>query len=224
MIDLEIWQNRYDRYKTLDYANNFYDFWRWKVKVEKNNINHILDYDHLSKTHDKLIPIMKAWQTYRPYDSDICLQYLKTSLVEIAPVYNKIRHHSLLDLESLPVEDLKYIWHKLGRAKELGGKEHSSTKYYAVAVTKPLMFLWGQTLAFDNLVRTRMPDFNNKGTANIRWTFYLWLIIMKKFRDKIVQNQDFIDLVRETAKKAFGSEKYIPYGQFIDLYYWVGDR
>ena len=84
MIDLEIWQNRYDRYKTLDYATNFYDFWRWKVKVEKDNINHILDNDHLSITHDKLRPIMKAWQTYRPFDSNICALALVslTNLVE----------------------------------------------------------------------------------------------------------------------------------------------
>jgi len=223
MIDLNVWQDRFEQYKKMDYANNFYGFWRWKVSTETSQ-THILDKMHLPITHEKLVPIMKAWLTYRPFDPDACLNHLRCSLEEIAPFYNRLRNISLLDLEKTSIDDIKFIWHKLGRAKEKNGMESASSKYFVIAVAKPLMFLWGQTLAFDDLVRGCLPALGFKGASNNRWSFYQWYNTMRRFQERTKNDTEFINLCNEVTRCEFGTEAQVPYGQFLDLYYWVGAK
>ena len=223
MINLEAFRKRFEAYKKMDYANNYYSFWRWKVGIESNDA-HILDKEHLSITHEKLKSIMKAWQTYRPKDSTICLRRLEPSLKYIAPIYDEIREIDLLSFPEAPRDKLKEIWQKLGRVKEDDGAERSFSDYFVVAVTKPLMFLWGQTLAFDDLVRTSMPPSRYHNVTENRWTFTLWHNVMEEYHERTLEQPDFIELSREICLEEFGTSDFVPYGQFLDLYYWVGAK
>jgi len=218
LINLDTWRDKYTKFRKIDYANTFYGFWKWKIGVELDN-SHILDMDHLGKTHSKLEYPLKLWQTYRPFDSTLCLERLKTSFTEIASAYNEIRKINLLNFHEVPIDQLNVLWDKLGRVKEPDGKER--LQYYIVGVTKPLMFLWGQTLAFDSYVRENMPTGKVKFIEDTRWTFTMWYNVMKEFQQRILEQPDFIDLCNEISLRDLDTDELVPYGQYYDLYYWV---
>ena len=224
MIDLDLFIKRFKMFKAYDYANDFYEFWRWKIKVEQDETQHILDEKNRTRTHGKLKLIMRAWQTYRPFDSEICLERLESSLEEIASSYYNIKDYSLLNFKDAPVKELRLIWDKLGCVKEPDGRENVVSIYYVIAVAKPLMFLWGQTLTFDSLVRGFMPPLNVRRIGDNRWTFTLWHRAMCSFQDEILNQPEFIELCYKLSKYEFGTDKIVPFGQFIDLYYWIGAK
>ena len=226
MINLDVFLDRFEKFKRIDYANNFYNFWRYKVDIERKG-GHILDKDHFSITHDKLGPTLRKWQAYRSpraLDTEVWMRRLKTSLEEISSTYDHIRKFNLLNFQEAPRDNLQFIWHKLGRVKEYNGEEKFISSYYVVSVTKPLMFLWGQTIAFDEVVRGKMPQSRYYGTEKNRWTFTLWYNVMREFQQRVLKQPKFIDLCKDISRREFGTEDFIPFGQFIDLYYWVKDK
>lgn len=223
MFTTDEFYRRFTVYKKIDYANSYYNFWRRKITIESDG-SHILDNIHFSETFNLLGPILRAWQTYRPVSSSVCLPRLKKSLKEIAEDYNSIRTVSLLDFERAPRSILKKIWNKIGCVKEYDGKENIFSDYYVVATTKPMMFLWGQTLAFDEIIRMRMPPSKYARTVDNKWTFTLWYNVMTEFKDRIQEMPDFIELCRKICLSEFGNDEIVPYGQLIDLYYWIGGK
>lgn len=223
MIDLDVFKERFIVYEYLDYADDFYGFWRWKVEVE-SKMGHILDGNNKDETYKRLSSILPKWLTYRPYDSYTCLKYLTNSLEQIATIYDEIRKIDLLNFDSIQEEKLQIIWHELGCTKEEYGQKKKDGKYYIIAITKPLMFIWGQTLAFDINVRRSIPKFNISGIKNHVWSFKTWKNVMFSFQQKIKDQPEFINLCREISTKELGSNNIVPFGQFLDLYYWVGGR
>lgn len=219
MIDLEQFRSRFQAFERLDYAGDYEGFWRWKLKNETRN-EHILDEKHRKEAHRRLCRILPGWLTYRPYDSATCLRILKSSLENVSNAYNQIRHYSLLEIDEIPDKPLKMIWHELGRAKEENGKTNSVGLYYIVAISKPLMFLWGQTLAFDSIVRRHVPQSYNVPKNN-NWVFEEWKSVIENFQNRLRQHPEVVELFKETSRRKYGTDYFVPYGQFIDLYYWV---
>ena len=220
MFSTEEFYRRFQKFKKIDYANAFYSFWKYKVNIESGT-GHILDSTHMQRTFSLLGPILRSWQAYRPMVPSVCLERIEISLSEMVSEYDLIRNISLLEFDKAPRKVLKIIWNKLGRVKECDGNENSFSDYYVVATTKPLMFLWGQTLAFDEIVRDNMPRSNYYGVDQRKWTFTLWYNVMSKFQERVLEMQDFINLCHTICLKEFGNDEIIPYGQFIDLYYWM---
>lgn len=112
------------------------------------------------------------------------------------------------------------IWHELGCVKTVERK-HARGYYLVMATTKPLMFLWGQTLAFDSIVRERIPRFNILGLSDNSWSFTKWKRVMTRFQESLNQNRKLTDLFKEVSQKEYGTDSIIPYGQFLDLHYWT---
>ena len=84
-----------------------------------------------------------------------------------------------------------------------------------------MMFLWGQTLAFDSYVRDKMPTGKVKFTKELTWTFNMWHNVMLEFQERILAQPEFIHLCKEICLREFGTDELVPYGQYYDLYYWV---
>jgi hypothetical protein len=82
------------------------------------------------------------------------------------------------------------------------------------------MFLWGQTLAFDSIVRTHALQHHNI-PKRTQWRFEEWMRVMESFQQGLRQQPEDVQLFRETSREKYGVESPVPYGQFIDLYYWV---
>ena len=220
MIDLTRFMSRLKIFGHLDYAGDFDGFWKWKLGIEARG-GHILDDNHRRETYGRLCSILPRWLTYRGAPVGIkWKQVLEDSLTRISEAYNQVRNHSLLQFREVPDEPLRSIWHELGRVKEESGNTNPGGWYYIVAITKPLMFLWGQTLAFDSIVRPHAPQCHNV-QQHTRWCFEEWKRIMESFQDDMGQQPDAVQLFKTTSKEKYGTDLIVPYGQFLDLYYWV---
>jgi hypothetical protein len=219
-INIDVWRRRYHDFKKIDYANSYYDFWKWKLDVELSG-GSILDDSHRETAFDLLAARVGNWMVYRPLDLFTCLPRLKRGLEAIQSPYENIRKYDLLSFNKAPRDQLKIIWNKLGSVKETRGDENPTSCYFTVAATKPLMFIWGQTLAFDDYVRKIMPTMPLAGIDTDRWTFTLWYTAMNRFQEWVLEQEEYIEVMRETARTNFGSDELVPYGQFIDLYYWL---
>lgn len=220
IIDLKQFRSRLETFALLDYAGDFNGFWRWKLRTDTKN-GHVLDDNHRRETYHRLCRILPRWLTYRPYDSTVCLRILGDSLKSISDAYDQIRSYTLLEFNEIPDKPLELIWHELGRAKEENGNRNPGGYYYIVAISKPLMFLWGQTLAFDSIVRGFMPKFNIRGLRDNKWVFRTWKRVMESFQEDLKQQPDCVELFKETSREKYGTDSLVPYGQFLDLYYWV---
>jgi len=201
---------------------DFHRFWKWKIEVEAGKGN-ILDDNHRKETFNILRKALPKWKTYRPFKSAKCLKVLEVSLEKIAEAYDQIRNYELLEFSKVPAELLKLIWHELGRAKERKGVVNSEGYYYIVAVSKPLLFLWGQTLAFDSIVRSNIPRFGIYSylIANTRWSFETWVKTMGNFADLLHNQPDAIEVFKKEAEIKYGKDYVVPYGRFLDIYYYV---
>jgi len=190
LINIEEFKKRYRVFERLDFKNHphtFYEFWRYKLKVE-NQDNHILDNDNKIATLSKLRPILKIWQWHRPYEFKNCFQLLEKSVENISDSYDEIRNLSLIKFDEIPEKYLEKIWNELGLIKDQG--THNLYGKLVMTITKPLMFLWGQTPAFDSVVRAKMPSFNLEGFKNTRWGFDLWISVMKKLQGYLNHNNE----------------------------------
>lgn len=224
MFDPEKMRTRFKRFRKIDYGTYPYcfgEFWRWKLRIE-NESEHILNERNVGMAYRKLSQTLKIWQWHRPYQFSKFALGLKNALVNVRENYNQIRRYSLLEFEKIPEDQLKFTWHELGSVKNL---ERNPGGYYSVmATTKPLMFLWGQTLAFDSVVRGYMPRFNISGLTDGNWSFETWKKVMIKFAELLEQQPDIVRLFKELSLEEYGTDAIVPYGQFIDLYYWARCR
>jgi hypothetical protein len=218
-LRLQSYSQKYPCYEMDSY--DFHRFWKWKIAVEAGKGN-ILDDSHRNDTFNKLRKALPKWKTYRPFSYGECLKALEVSLGRIADTYERIRNYDLLEFSKVSVELLKLIWHELGRAKERNGAMSSEGYYYIVAVSKPLLFLWGQTLAFDSIVRSNIPRFGIHSylITNTRWSFETWVKTMGNFSNLLHNQPDVIDVCRKEAETKYGKDCVVPYGRFLDIYYY----
>lgn len=199
------------------YMKHFDDFWKWKLKVETDN-KHILDINHRKESYRKLSYILPRWQTYRSGGNIHPLTTLKTSLEKISDAYNQIRECSLLEFNDVPRPPLELIWHELGRTKEYNGNRNDTGSYRIIAICKPLMLLWGQTLAFDSHVREHTPWYVPKTRS--RWRFVEWKKVMEKFQESLQQDSEIVDFFKIKSLEKYGNDSFAPYGRFLDIYYY----
>lgn len=220
MLDLGLFSKRLELYDRLDYTSDFEEFWEYKFKTETDKVQ-ILDDDFRIDTYRMMCRILPKWKTYRGVRGIRWKESLKDSLKNMSEAYNRVRNYSLLEFDDIPIEPLNLIWHELGRIKERNGNRNPNGIYYVVAVTKPLMFLWGQTLAFDSNVRAHTPSSFNVSKYMTRWSFEDWRNIMLKFQDGLNKQQEDVAFINQVSYEKFGAYSIVPYGQFLDLYYWV---
>lgn len=206
------------------YVDQYNDFWSWKISVEQHNRGYILDTVHLDDTCKKLLGILPRWQTYRGVKCDY-EKRLPTALRQIADAYSEIKRYSLLEFNRIPDDPLKFIWDTLGSVKERSGVKQGDLNYFIIAVCKPLMFLWGQTLAFDSINRKNIRKDNSLrlsialSTAS-RWTYSDWKTVMLDFQKELLQNPQIIEYCQLHSFSVFGSNSIIAYGRYLDLYYY----
>ena len=220
MFDRDLFSKRLQLYNRLEYSSDFEKFWKYKLRTETENA-HILDDEFRIDTYRMLCRILPKWKTYRGVQGIKWEVTLKDSLKNMSEVYNKIKNYSLLEFDDIPIEPLNLIWHELGRIKERNGNWNPNGIYYVVAVTKPLMFLWGQTPAFDSNVRAHVPSFFNVSKYKTRWSFEDWRKIMLEFQATLNKQPEEVAFIRQISHEKFGEYVNVPYGQFLDLYFWV---
>lgn len=205
-----------DKYKT-----DFDEMWKWKNHIE-NREKSILGPTNNLETFNKLSQILPGWQTYRSSKNGSPLRTLKESLKKISVDYNLIRNYTLLDFEDIPEKPLHNIWNQLGRTKEYEGQTNDKEKYYAIAVTKPLLLLWGQTLAFDCKVRKNLPRRYGILKSTFHLTFDQWWYAMSEISKELQENIKCIQALKELNYKLYNNKNAVPYGRFLDIYYWSG--
>lgn len=224
MISAKEFEKKYKVFERLDFANRphtFHGFWSYKIRVEKQN-GHLLDNKNINETLARLGSILKIWKWHRPYEFDHCFEPFRKSVRGISDSYAKIRHFSLLEFDKAPVKDLERIWNALGSVKPEGS--YGECGELVMTITKPLMFLWGQTPAFDSRVREKMTSLNLSGFKNTRWEFSLWINVLKKLQAYLNSNGELVGSFRIISAEKYGTEAMIPYGQFVDLCYWTESR
>ncbi len=209
-------KKKFEEFKKTKF-DGFGDFWEWKLKTETKS-EHILDANHIDDAFKKLIKLLREWKWHRPHSYQGLEEKLENALRKISDAYDQIRDYSLLQFEDVPEEPLKLIWRELGQVKL--GKESSGDYCLVMSVTKPLMVLWGQTLSFDSRVRSKMPKFEIEGLNYLYWDFATWKKVMAKFQKSLSNQYEIVSFFRELSFKTYGTDKLVPYGQFLDLYYW----
>lgn len=218
--------DEYERRIAFFPSNKFEDFnrfWKWKIEIESNSSVHILDEDHKKETYLKLCHILPAWKTYRNGKNPLWRETLKESLNNISETYNKLRNYTLLDFESIPLGTLEKAWHELGRVKEKEGMPNKNGCYSIISISKPLLLVWGQTPAFDSKVREQMPAcFHLSKYCN--WDMNEWVRIMRQFRTKLSSDENLLKFVQEESKKKYGEKATVPYGRFLDTFFWTSSR
>lgn len=203
------------------YMDNFNYMWKWKIKVESNGSAHILDENHKREAYSKLCTILPKWQTYRNGDNSQPLETLRESLNNISEAYNKLRYYTLVDFNSIPLETLEGIWHELGRVKEKDGNRNKYGYYSVISVCKPLLLIWGQTLAFDSFVRKHIPTSFHVSKYTCQWNLNEWLRAMKQFSKSLINDKSLLEFMNEKSEKEYG-KAIVPYGRFLDIFYWKG--
>ena len=207
-----------------NYLDNFNYVWKWKIKVESGGINHVLNENHRGEAYARLCNILPKWQTYRNGNNSNSLKTLEEALANISEEYNQLRKYTLLDFDKVPTEILEKVWHEFGRVKESKGRKNDSGCYSAVAVSKPLLLIWGQTPAFDSFVRKNMSLSFSLPKYSCNWTIDEWIKIMKKLSKALKENDNTVKLLRKKSNELYGEKSIVPYGRFIDIFYWEGSR
>ena len=223
MIDIKEFVKRYTEFEKIDFRNKphtFAGFWSYKLKLEKQG-THLLDRDNQTRTLLKLGPILKIWQWHRPYEFEYCFRKFKTAIKKVSGSYDRIRDFSLTNLEQVPTKELKSIWIELGSIKPQRGQDQGKL---VMTITKPLMFLWGKTPAFDSVLRERMPLSGVDGFRNVRWEFNTWITAMRRLQKYLAGHQEVLECFKKISLEKYGTDKKVPYGQFFDLYYWTKSK
>lgn len=220
-------KSKFEHFKKLDNPTDQYSFggfWKWKLATE-NESAQILDEKNLNITYDKLSKTLRKWKwarSNRPSNFDELAPKLLCSLKSMRNSYNELRKYSLLEIEEISEALLKNVWDEIGCVKSL---EKNRPGYYLVmGATKPLMFLWGQTPAFDSVVRKEMPKFGITGLTCDHWNFEMWKKVLASFKDELEQQHGLIEFLKQMSKDEYNTDRIVPYGQFIDLYYWTPRR
>lgn len=224
MFDPEKMAARFHGFRKIDYSTYpfcFGEFWKRKIRIETAG-QHILDSGNFELTCAKLEKTLRIWQWHRPSKFETLAPRLKNALRNMLTSYETIKEYSLLEFDKIPDNDLALVWHELGSVKN--GEKNGGGYYSAMATTKPLMFLWGQTPAFDSVVRGFMPRFNLNGLGDCYWTYNTWKTVMSKFAQSVKEQPEILLLFRRLSQEEYETEDVVPYGQFIDLYYWMKER
>lgn len=105
--------------------------------------------------------------------------------------------------------------------KEADGSPSKGGEYFVIAVCKPLMLIWGQTLAFDSRVRSAFPL--RYGTLrHHRWTFERRMMVMRRVQTDLLDNPVLVSRFEELEKEKYGIAQPTPFGRFLDIYYFGG--
>ena len=226
MIDIQEFEKRYTTFEKLDNANypyTFKRFWSYKLKVE-NKDSHILDRENRTKTATPAWDIyLKLWKWHEPNEFDPCFKKMEKSLETISDSYDRIRHFNLTEFDMIPENDLRRIWNEFSQIKDENNKSNFIGEIVET-IARPLMLLWGQTPAFDSVVRTKMVLSNCPGFSNQRWEFRLWLRVMNELQQILNDNSELVAAFRKKSQEKYGIATIVPYGQFFDLYYWIENR
>jgi hypothetical protein len=215
VIDLKIFQDKYEKFPSK-YVNDFDSFWKWKIRVE-NETSHVLDRTHIENTFNRLSIILRGWQAYRNGQVD-WEPVLMESLGNISKKYDILRKYNLLTYEEIPVDVLQKIWSQLGRVKE-AGEINDSHSYHIIAVCKPLMLLWGQTMAFDINVRNHLAGRFNCPRSNT-WSFEEWDNVMKGISNALKESPIVTQYFTNLATQKYGQLTMCPFGRFLDIFYF----
>jgi len=200
---------------------NFDHVWKWKLQTD-TDVTNVLDEDNIRETYKRLSNILPKWQTYRNGKNSSPLKTLSESLKNISLPYNEIRRYSLLEFEEIPEAPLRKIWHELGRVKEYKGQMNEEGYYYAIAVCKPLLLIWGQTLAFDSKVRKNMPRKYGIPSYRFKLSYDEWRNAMCAISEDLNDNAACIEMIKEISSSRYKVTEPVPYGRYLDIYYWTG--
>jgi hypothetical protein len=147
---------------------------------------------------------------------------LKNSLSNISEAYNQLKRSTLLEFENISNEALDSVWHELGRAKENGGEINDYGSYSIISVCKPLLLIWGQTLAFDSRVRRNMPQKYGINKYSGNWNLEEWKKVMMILSKELNEDKDAIEFMKKKTVDWYGKNTLVPYGRFLDIYYFEG--
>lgn len=203
------------------YLDNFDYVWKWKISIEKKGES-IFNEEHLSEAYRRLSNILPKWQTYRNSENSYPYRTLKESLQNIVSSYKEIRAHSLLEFGDISEKALQRVWHELGRVKEFEGRRNSNGSYYAIAACKPLLLIWGQTPAFDSRVRENLPAKYEIKKFDFRLSFEQWYRAMIMISDDLKRLPECVAVIEKMSCEIYRVGRPIPYGRFLDIYYWIG--
>lgn len=81
------------------------------------------------------------------------------------------------------------------------------------------MLLWGQTLAFDPVVRNRLP-YGYKMSG--KWSFQKWETIMTAIQHTLKTDPKAVAYMRGLSQRRYGTSAVVPYGRFLDIYCYEG--
>lgn len=219
-LDLDAFRKKLKLFPA-DYDADFDGFWKWKTRIEREG-GHVLDDNHRGRTYRRLRGILGGWQAYRRSRNPNHWNTLRKSLARMADGYDRIRHHSLLEFSDIRRDALREVWDQLGRVKEEGGSvDRYEEGYYVIAVCKPLMLLWGQTLAFDSRVRNNLPRHFLISKSRSKWTFDYWCDVMKRIEEELTNREEYVAFLRNLARERFGERAPVPYGRLLDIYFFV---
>jgi hypothetical protein len=219
---MEITREKIDENMLLfpqNYHNDFDSFWHWKNENEVLGKS-ILENDIRKQTYVKLAKVLSSWKTYRNSKNNTPYATLQESLNNIVTSYEKIKNFDLTQFKDIPQNDLETLWHEFGRTKENEGRLNQRGRYNIIAVCKPMMLLWGQTMAFDSNVRYSISGMNIR-IDQYRWTFDKWYDAMSTFSEFLIENEDIRLHIEVLSKQKYG-EYQVPYGRFLDICYFVG--
>lgn len=223
----------------------FIEFWKKKIEVERNN-GSILDESKIDKTMKCLLRMVRKWRLYRPRKIEEIEKGLKEALYNITEEYNNIRETSLPELldnrsgiKADVVGALSKVWNNLGHIKD---PNNSGNSLLVMAPTKFLMFLWGQTPAFDSylrseaakrawdVIRGKRPEVSEycrptelSWPSKDRWAFDDWRFTLELIGTKVRENYQLKKKIEELSEEYFKTNSgdwAVPYGFFIDAYLW----
>jgi len=213
-MEIENFERKIESKQYMTYHSDFNKFWQWKMHVELKDGEHILDDNHIEEASAQLLDILPSWQTWRGVNCDY-RRRLPIALSNIAEDYNSIRSFDLTQFDKVPNQSLAHIWHELGQVKTDDGQERQIGDYLVIAICKPLMLLWGQTPGYDKENRDNMD-----GVLDRRMILQEWLDALGHERKQLMHNPQIIQYCINLTKKLYGDTKIIPYGRFLDIYYY----
>ncbi len=103
------------------------------------------------------------------------------------------------------------MWQELARAKEADVQTNDYGSYAIIAMCKPLLFLWRQTLVFDNKVRGNLPDRYRVNKYSRRWTVNEWMRVMSIISKDLNQDPETVEFIENKSVEGYGKDAAVPY-------------
>lgn len=199
------------------YNRVFDDFWRYKSAVEGQG-GALLDGSHFARTAERLMEALRSFQAYRPVPYVEWSRRFTPALMRARGALTEIQSYSLLELDRVDKDCLKTIWAELGRVKDVS---HSLLGWtYVVGIGKPLMFLWGQSPRFDSKNRVEMGSELSMALLSNYCGFEEWYSLFCLIGSRLAVSPECIGIMKRVSAKRYGGFARVPYGRFVDMYYW----